>query len=96
MCLPAEQADAQAFGRTPCWPWMGATSRLTACKPVRDSVPGQRIDGSDDIRRIGDLVRAQSLDLLQADHTLSGIDIALWDLVGRQHCFTYFAGGIHW
>ncbi len=56
----------------------------SACKPVRDSVLGQRIDGPDDIRRIGDLVRAQSLDLLQADHTLSGIDIALWDLVGRQ------------
>jgi L-alanine-DL-glutamate epimerase-like enolase superfamily enzyme len=55
----------------------------SACKPVRDSVLGQRIDGPDDIRRIGDLVRAQSLDLLQADHTLSGIDIALWDLLGR-------------
>jgi L-alanine-DL-glutamate epimerase-like enolase superfamily enzyme len=56
----------------------------SACKPVRDSVLGQRIDGPEDIRRIGDLVRAQSLDLLQADHTLSGIDIALWDLLGRQ------------
>lgn len=56
----------------------------SACKPVRDSVQGQRIDGPEDIRRIGDLVRAQSLDLLQADHTLSGIDIALWDLLGRR------------
>jgi L-alanine-DL-glutamate epimerase-like enolase superfamily enzyme len=28
-------------------------------------------------------VRANSLDLLQADHTLSGIDVALWDLLGR-------------
>jgi L-alanine-DL-glutamate epimerase-like enolase superfamily enzyme len=56
----------------------------SACKPVRDSVLGQRLDGPDDIRRIGDLVRAQSLDLLQADHTLSGIDIALWDLLGRR------------
>ena len=34
--------------------------------------------------RIGDLVRANSLDLLQADHTLSGIDMALWDLLGRR------------
>jgi L-alanine-DL-glutamate epimerase-like enolase superfamily enzyme len=56
----------------------------SACKPVRDSVLGQRLDSLDDIRRIGDLVRAQSLDLLQADHTLSGIDIALWDLLGRR------------
>ena len=45
---------------------------------------GHSIDSVDDIRRIGDLVRANSLDLLQADHTLSGIDIALWDLLGRR------------
>jgi L-alanine-DL-glutamate epimerase-like enolase superfamily enzyme len=56
----------------------------SACKPVRDSVLGQRVDGLDDIRRIGELVREQSLDLLQADHTLSGIDMALWDLLGRR------------
>lgn len=57
----------------------------SACKPVRDSVLGQPIDSVDDIRRIGDLVRAQSLDLLQAAHTLSGIDMALWDLLGRRY-----------
>src|SRR5262249_1285384 len=43
-----------------------------ACKPVRASVLGQPIDDVADIRCIGDLVRDQSLDLLQADHTLSG------------------------
>ena len=56
----------------------------SACKPVQASVLGQTIDSVDDIRRIGNLVRANSLDLLQADHTLSGIDIALWDLLGRR------------
>lgn len=56
----------------------------SACKPVRDSVLGQRLDGVADIRRIGDLVRENSLDLLQAAHTLSGIDIALWDLLGQR------------
>ncbi len=55
----------------------------SACKPVRDSVLGQPIDSVEDIRRIGDQVRANSLDLLQADHTLSGIDMALWDLLGK-------------
>lgn len=30
------------------------------------------------------MVRANSFDLLQADHTLSGIDIALWDLLGQK------------
>ncbi len=56
----------------------------SACKPVQASVLGQPIETPEDIRRIGDLVRANSLDLLQADHTLSGIDIALWDLLGKR------------
>lgn len=56
----------------------------SACKPVRDSVLGQTLDDVTDIDRIGDLVRANSLDLLQAAHTLSGIDIALWDLLGHR------------
>ncbi len=56
----------------------------SACKPVGASVLGQAIDSVSDIDRIGNLVRANSLDLLQADHTLSGIDIALFDLLGRK------------
>jgi len=56
----------------------------SACKPVIASVLGQRLDDVADIARIGVLVRANSLDLLQADHTFSGIDIALWDLLGKR------------
>jgi L-alanine-DL-glutamate epimerase-like enolase superfamily enzyme len=56
----------------------------SACKPVAASVLGQRLEGPEDIRRINALVRRQSFDLLQADHVLSGIDIALWDLLGRR------------
>lgn len=56
----------------------------SACKPLSASVLGQRLDSVTDIRRINEEVRANSLDLLQADHTLSGIDIALWDLLGKQ------------
>jgi L-alanine-DL-glutamate epimerase-like enolase superfamily enzyme len=55
-----------------------------ACRPVRDSVLGQRLDAPADIARIGRLVRANSLDLLQAAHTLAGIDMALWDLIGKR------------
>lgn len=55
----------------------------SACHPVADSVVGQRLDGVEDIARISSEVRARSLDLLQTDHTLSGIEIALWDLLGR-------------
>jgi L-alanine-DL-glutamate epimerase-like enolase superfamily enzyme len=56
----------------------------SACHPVADSVLGEQLDDVADIARIGDRVRARSLDLLQADHTLSGIDMALWDLLGRR------------
>ena len=56
----------------------------SACKPVCASVLGQRLDSAADIRRINALVREQSFDLLQADHTLSGIDVALWDLLGKK------------
>ncbi|MDQ3250316.1 MAG: mandelate racemase/muconate lactonizing enzyme family protein, partial [Chloroflexota bacterium] len=56
----------------------------SACKPVNASVLGQKLDNVDDILRIGNLVRAASLDLLQANHTLSGIDMALWDLLGKK------------
>ncbi len=56
----------------------------SACKPVGDAVLGQVLESPEDIARIGDAVREQSLDLLQADHALSGIDIAMWDLIGKK------------
>ncbi len=56
----------------------------SACKPVQASVLGQKLDSIKDITQINRLVRENSLDLLQADHTLSGIDIAMWDLLGRK------------
>ncbi len=55
----------------------------SACKPVRFSVEGREINDVEDIYRISNLVYENSFDLLQADHTLSGIDIALWDLLGK-------------
>lgn len=54
------------------------------CQPVADSVLGERLDGPDDIRRIAALVERNSMDLLQAAHTFSGVEIALWDLLGHR------------
>jgi len=53
------------------------------CQPVQASVIGERIDSPDDIARMANGIRRNSMDLLQAVHMWSGIEIALWDLLGR-------------
>lgn len=54
------------------------------CQPVQASIQGQVLSSAEDIRRIGALVRRNSMDLLQAPHILSGIEMALWDLLGHE------------
>lgn len=55
-----------------------------ACQPVRNCVLGQRLDDIHDIERISQLVARNCMDLLQAQHTWSGIEIALWDVLGKS------------
>ena len=54
-----------------------------ACRPVAASVLGEFVDGPEDIARIAAAVGYNSMDLLQAAHTFSGVEIALWDLIGK-------------
>lgn len=53
------------------------------CRPVGASVLGERLDGPADIRRIAARVAYDSMDLLQAPHTFSGVEMALWDVLGK-------------
>ena len=84
------QADGQTgWGESEASPLVSIASwncpmSHSACKPVSASVLGQTLESARDIGRINALVRTSSFDLLQADHTLSGIDIALWDLLGKK------------
>jgi L-alanine-DL-glutamate epimerase-like enolase superfamily enzyme len=55
-----------------------------ACRPVGASVLGQRLDSPEDIHRIASRIELDSMDLLQAPHTWSGVEIALWDLLGKS------------
>ncbi len=54
-----------------------------ACRPVMASVAGQTIDTPADIARIAHAIEMDSMDLLQAPHTWSGIEMALWDILGK-------------
>lgn len=54
-----------------------------ACQPVSESVLGMPLNGPDDIAAMAAAVSYYSMDLLQAAHTWSGIEMALWDLLGK-------------
>jgi L-alanine-DL-glutamate epimerase-like enolase superfamily enzyme len=56
----------------------------SACKNVRDVVIGRRIETPDDIVALGEEMRAKGLDIAQTDHTFAGVEIALWDLLGKR------------
>ncbi len=63
---------------------MVAPMSHSACKPISASAVGQTLNDLKDISRLGRLMHGNSFDLLQADHTWSGIDMALWDLMGKK------------
>ncbi len=54
-----------------------------ACRPVSASVLNQSVANPADIARIAATIELDSMDLLQAPHTWSGIEMALWDLLGK-------------
>lgn len=56
----------------------------SACKSVRELVLGQTVDSPEDIAALSERVRAGGLDIAQTDHTFSGLEIALWDLLGKR------------
>ncbi len=53
------------------------------CRPVGASVLGRTLDGPADIARMAADVAYDSMDLLQTAHTWSGVEMALWDLLGQ-------------
>lgn len=55
-----------------------------ACRGVRDVVMGRPVDSPADIAAISAAAELWCMDMLQAPHTLSGIEIALWDILGKK------------
>ena len=56
----------------------------SACQNVVSQVQGMEIHSPDDIITLGQRVRERGMDIAQTAHTLSGVEIALWDLLGKQ------------
>ncbi len=54
-----------------------------ACRSVGQVVLGERLEDPADIARIAGRVRYECMDLLQAPHAFSGIEAALWDVLGK-------------
>ena len=88
LLVRARSGDLTGWGECEASPlvciasWIAPMSH-EICRPLCEAVLGERVESPEDIRRINHRVRVDCLDLLQADHTLSGIDIALWDLLGK-------------
>lgn len=55
-----------------------------ACRPVAASVLSASLESPADITAMAAKVAHDSMDLLQAAHTWSGIEMALWDLLGKK------------
>jgi L-alanine-DL-glutamate epimerase-like enolase superfamily enzyme len=53
------------------------------CRPVGASILGRTLDSPDDIAAMSAAVAYDSMDLLQAAHTMSGVEMAMWDLLGK-------------
>jgi L-alanine-DL-glutamate epimerase-like enolase superfamily enzyme len=74
--------ECEASPLTSIAAWIAPMSH-GACRPVSAAVLGQNVDGPADIERIAHIVAYDCMDLLQAAHTWSGVEMALWDLLGK-------------
>ena len=75
--------ECEASPLTSIAAWVAPMSH-SGMKPIQWSLENETLNSAKDIARIRNKVLQNSFDLLQTPHTLSGIDIALWDLLGKK------------
>lgn len=75
--------EAAASPLTSIASWIAPMSH-SGCHPVIDSILGEELNSPSDIERISWKVKQSSFyGIIQSDLTFSGIEIALWDLIGK-------------
>ena len=75
--------EAVASPLTSIASWIAPMSH-SGCHPVIDSVLGEELNSPADIERIARKVKEISFyGIIQSDLTFSGVEIALWDLLGK-------------
>ena len=89
LLVRARSGGLEGWGECEASPLVSIAAYVTpmshsACKSIASQVEGETLETPADLQRIRRKVRENCLDLLQAPHTLSGIDIALWDLLGKK------------
>lgn len=88
LLVRAQVDDAVGWGECEASPLVTLAAMVTppshsACRGVLESVLGERLDSPADIVRIASRVARRSSDLPQADHAWAGVEIALWDALGK-------------
>ena len=62
---------------------MFAPMSHAACKPIFYDLVGRDISGPESIKKLSSEVKRNTMDHLQAPHAWSGIEMALWDALGK-------------
>jgi L-alanine-DL-glutamate epimerase-like enolase superfamily enzyme len=81
--------EHEGWGECEAAPFVSLAAFITpeshsTCRPVGTSVLGKRLDGPADIAEITRQVAMNSMNILQTPHVYSGVEMALWDVLGKN------------
>lgn len=88
LLIRARAGQYEGWGECEAAPFVSLAAFITpeshsTCRPVSASVLGQRLEDPADIAAITRQVFNDSMNVLQAPHVYSGVEMALWDLLGK-------------
>jgi L-alanine-DL-glutamate epimerase-like enolase superfamily enzyme len=89
LLVRARAGQYEGWGECEAAPFVSLAAFITpeshsGCRPVGASVVGHPIEGPADVASITRRVGQDSMNILQAPHIYSGVEMALWDLLGKK------------